>query len=224
MKYLILFLILLAGCKKPIEKKLLKSPKTSDELVLVNRSDEIYYQVPDDTITKDGWKIEYLTKNDSTKYHDIYIKASKGNITKISFHPDVLDYRGYFIPSYTLETNKYILFEHGCATNCSAVTVVPKDVSNKPIEFNWVLKYDLELSTIVYVDDITFAAERVTINAFNLNINIDKSVTFNNRCISTSSHKCIDKVVIKNKKVELTGWFNDDYGNNSIKETQTIRF
>jgi hypothetical protein len=226
MKYLIIFLILFASCKNPAEVPSNKTTPASNtlkgELLPINRSIEPFNNVHLDTITPDGWKIEYLVKNDSTKYHDIYIRISKDNTEKISRHSDALDMRPYFVPSYKMETDKYILFEHGCATDCSAVTIIPKDNKNKPIEFEFVLKYDMELSTVVFVNTKTFINDIPTISAYNLDENIEKSVTFKNRCISTSPNKCISDIAIKNKKIELTGWFYD--GDNSIKETQTIRF
>lgn len=225
MRYLIISLLFFIGCKKNEGVKYNNSSANKGETKYTLLSiDRTIQSVDQDTITKDGWKIEYLVKNDSTKSHDIYIRVSKGNIEKISKHPDALDMRSYFIPSYAFETDKYILFEHGCATDCSAITVIPKDNKDKPVEFEFVLKYDMKLSTVVFLNTKTFISDIPTISAYNLEENIEKSVTFKNRCFSTSPNKCISDIAIKSKKVELTGWFDNEYGDNSIKETKTIKF
>lgn len=74
-----------------------------------------------DTITKHGWKIEYLVKSDSTKYSDLYLKVSKEGLHSVFVAKNVLEYRRYFIPTYKSENGSNIFFTHGCATDCRAI-------------------------------------------------------------------------------------------------------
>ena len=46
-------------------------------LSCTNAEDDVGFNAHD-TITADNWKIEYLIKDDTTRYDDVYIKWSKG--------------------------------------------------------------------------------------------------------------------------------------------------
>ena len=124
------------SCKQTKSKETLKLDKTSisgtGKLIAINFSDTNYSGVASytvDTTTADGWSIQYLVKDDTTRYKDLYIVCSKGNIKSIYRADNVLEYRRYFIPEFAAETKTNIYFTHGCATDCSAILVFDKDTA-----------------------------------------------------------------------------------------------
>jgi major membrane immunogen (membrane-anchored lipoprotein) len=75
----------------------------SGKLIQIDFRDNNYMDLQPsakDTITNDGWNVRYLIKDDSTKYNDIYIECSKGNVSGLFHGENLLQYRHYFIPTF----------------------------------------------------------------------------------------------------------------------------
>jgi hypothetical protein len=114
-KVFALLSVLFIACKKPentIPANNTKIARTG-KLIPVNLNDTLYGDFRSDfkeTITSDGWKINYLVKDDSTKYKDIHIKWEKDrNVRTLNF-PSVLIMRSYFLPVFKTETKTHLFF------------------------------------------------------------------------------------------------------------------
>jgi hypothetical protein len=79
-----------------------------------------------DTLTNDGWKVNFLSSREKKFQSDAFIKYSKGCFSNIVRYEQVLSFRSYFIPDYVAETDKRLYFEHGCATSCNAISIFSK--------------------------------------------------------------------------------------------------
>jgi hypothetical protein len=187
------------------------------------KSDSVYEFVREDELTDGGWKIQYMIKNDSTRLRDIYIKIAKGNYSRLIRCPDVLEYRSSFLPYYSSETAQYLIFKHWCATDCQALTLVPKDV-NAPIQsFESVLVYDDIHQIVVYVNEKSYNGDDFTISAFKFDTGETKSAIFKNKCHSASLVSCIDSISFSSRKVTIRNWFTSEQGEDRA-ETKTILF
>jgi SanA protein len=82
-------------------------------LIPINFSDTNYTDLQSwvkDTISSSGWSINYLVKDDSTRYNDLYIRWNKGNRTGLFCDSDVLLMRRYFIPVLAGENGTHIFW------------------------------------------------------------------------------------------------------------------
>jgi len=111
------------------------------------------------TTTKSNWRIEYLVKTDSTIDKDIYIRISNSNFENIFKGEHLLEFRRYFIPTYLSETEKDIVFEHGCATDCSALTLISKNDSTLVERYSHVIDFNEERKILLHISDSTYSYE-----------------------------------------------------------------
>ena len=226
----VIFLLFIIGCDKANsilpEKQLKVAELDTEELIPIDFKDTTYQDVAmfaKDTITGDGWRIKYLVKDDSTRYTDIYIQWEKGNIKRVKNCGNVLEMRRYFIPGFVKDNQDYLFFEHGCATGCSAVLTLPKNVKDAAEDFNFILDYRIDKGQIVFIDEESFSSDTLSISATDLKKHITKTSKFKNRCSMTMENSCINTVIFKHKEIIIAGTFIDKYGNN-VKEVRSIEF
>lgn len=103
-----------------------------------------------------GWQIDYFVKKDSTLLEDIYIRISKGEFEHVYKGEYLLEYRNYFVPTYQAETTHHILLEHGCATDCSAITTLSKKKPLSSQTYHHVVYFNPEHSTLIHVTDSSY--------------------------------------------------------------------
>jgi len=230
LRVFIIFLLFSIGCDKAnsiLPQKPSKVRKRdTGELLPINFKDTIYQDVAifaKDTITGDGWKIKYLVKDDSTRYTNIYIQWEKGSINRVTNCGNVLEMRRYFIPGFVKDNQDYLFFEHGCATGCTAVLILPKNGNDAVDDFNFVLDYKVSDSQIVYVNEDSFSSNSLSITATDLIKRVTKSTLFKNRCSMTMGNSCIDTVIFNHNRILVEGTLSDKYGND-VKEVRSIEF
>lgn len=166
--YLILFIIVLA-CNRPdvmpAKESKIDTLAASREhyigtgkLIPINFNDTNYVEVglfAKDTLTKGGWQINYLVKDDSTRYKDVYIQWSKGDKKWQYKAESVLTFRRYFIPEYEGENSAGLFFTCACATDCQAVLVLSKDSKGGFNKYNDVAAYDIPFGQVLFLTENT---------------------------------------------------------------------
>jgi hypothetical protein len=180
--------------------------KGSGKLIRIDLTDKKYLDINfycKDTITKNGWKIEYLVKDDKTKYEDLYIRWSKGNQTGIFCSASTLIMRSFFIPKYEGENESHLFLRHGCSTEGEAILVLPKNTKQKGNDYSYIVDYDIQYGEIGYIPERSYSLNELEIAVVNLEKRIEKSVVFENNCYGTPEEGCIDKMKFKKNYVEI---------------------
>lgn len=230
MKYL-LYLMFFISCKNAEPERAqvasVNNNLNSETLVPVDLQDSLYGDFRSDMkefTTKDGWEVNYLVKNDSTRYRDIYIQWKKDCNIRMFSYPYVLLMRSYFLPVFEKETDTHLYFKHGCATGCTAVTALPKSSKLEAESFSFVRDYNIDFGMIVYIPERSYSLETLEIDAFDLNRNCYETVKFKKSCnVLSTPYGCIQKVIFAKNSIELYAEFEDIDGN-SIYEKQIIKF
>lgn len=213
-----------------IDTKFKDTYRGSGKLIPIDLNDKKYIDVNfycKDTLTQDGWKIEYLVKDDKTKYDDLYVKWSKGNQIGFFCCASTLLMRSYFIPKYKGENESHIFLTHGCSTNGEAILTLPKNTKQKGVDYSFVVDYDIEVGKIGYIPERSFSLNELEIEVINLKNGAKKSVTFNNICLIAPEENCIDKIKFEKKLVEITATLidkNDKMREKTIIEKHTLEF
>jgi hypothetical protein len=178
-----------------------------------------------DTITPDGWSVKYYVKDDSTKYDDVYIEWSKGNVRGVYKGESLLQFRRYFIPQYKGENAKNLFFWHGCATDCQAVLTLNKDSAIEK-DYTSVIDYNIQNGQIVYVSDYSFENEpSFQLTVADLMRDKEHSVRFKNLCMTAANKSsCVDTIIFRKDKVLLkaTLTVDDYYRNKEILEEKAV--
>jgi hypothetical protein len=231
MKYVVfILLLLLTACGQTDERILKNTSPTKNatgKLIPINFKDSMYLDVAGyahDTVTKGGWKISYLVKDDTTHYNDLYIQWEKGRVKRVYKDSDVLLMKPYFIPVLSGENKTHIFLEHACATGCSAVLVLPKDSKADVDDFEAVFGYNVALGQVVYRN--SSGEDTLSVSAIDINKSIEKSVVFKNKnrnYIFPSYSAFSDTLIFKGDKVIIDCEVNDENGKEII-ERQVIRF
>ena len=226
---LIYFLLSLLSCEegKHIKKFTIQKNQT-EQLIPVDFNDSNYNELISyaiDTLTEDGWTIKYLVKDDSTRYDDIYIKWTKGNVTGTFKAESALQFRRYFVPKYTGENKSYLFFWHGCATDCDAVLTLNKD-SAVSKDYTSIIDYNIPNGQIAYVTDKVYEDDHpFQISIVDLFKNKEHLVQFKNLCMY-AAHKesCIDTIIFSKEKViaKATLTINDQNRDKEIIEEKTV--
>jgi hypothetical protein len=210
---IVLTLLTIAACRqtatKDTSKHGSKAPSETGKLIRINFADINYDDLKlyaKDTTTVDGWSINYYVKDDSTRYKDLYIVCSKGNIKGTYRAEDVLEFRRYFVPEFEAETKTNIYFTHGCATDCSAMLVFDKDPAARFSDYTQVVKYDVSLGRILYVTDTTYQNEEKIYELALVDIAKHKThkLMFNGVCDGVDKPACVDTVIFSSNEVSVT--------------------
>jgi hypothetical protein len=181
---------------------------STEKLIPIDYLDlEHYYNLDNlNKMTADGWAINYFVKDDRTRYKDIYIECSKGNLKGIFFGEDLLEYRRYFIPEFITETDKHIYFSHGCATDCSAILVFNKDICQFR-DYVQIVDYSIENEQLVYVADNSYENEfdLYELVVVDLRRNKTYSVVYKeNICMGVFKEDCVDTIQFSPNKVLIS--------------------
>ncbi len=226
MKYVVILFLLITGCshyKNSSGKTYDASAFTgSERLIPIAANDTSYtnYFNVRDTVTRDGWKIKYMVKDDPTRYIDTYIQWEKGDVKRVYKYNNVLQFRGSFMPQTIGENDTHIFMEHWCATDCMAVLVLPKNSKDEALDIEAIIDYHPVLGQFVYreyKDNGTVAA-----TAIDLKRKKKKSVTFKNKTYSLGN-SFVENIAFEGDSIIIEGGFFDPDGE-TVKETQTIRF
>lgn len=179
-----------------------------------------------DTVTSTGWEIKYFVKNDDTRFKDVYILCQKDTVRKIHKIPNVLKYRTYFVPRFSYETAFYLYFEHGCATDCSAILTFSKR-NQSFCDFPNLVKMDWKLDLLVRVTDYARKEERklFELEIIDLARNKNHIISYENVCRGANNKIiCVeeikffyDKIIIKTILSPPQNWEEE------IKETKIIK-
>jgi len=202
----------------------------TDKLILINYSDTNYYDLAawiHDTITDDGWRINYYVKDDSTRYKDIYIQWSKGNIHGLCKREEVLDFRRYFIPVIVGENNSNIFLSHGCGTACQAILVLGKDSLPTYTDYLNIVNYNIPLGKLIYVtqNSWTHEEEYFELAIVDLKAKKEYKEKYNNLCFGKWQYKpsCIDTVIFEKNKIMIsTTLIDKNDRNKEIKDNRII--
>ncbi len=195
-----------------IKPEIKKSINLDGKLIAIDSIDfEVYPGLMDleawvkDTITPLGWKIEYLVKRDSTIEEDIYIRVSKGAFDNLFYGKRLLTYRRYFIPLFIAETKDNIITTHGCATDCSAITLISKTEKGSIQTYRHVVDFNEKHKTLVYISDSTYKYEYDIFHVGIVDIERDKSkdLILNNICTAVYKPYCIDTIIYRNAEVKI---------------------
>ena len=229
-KLFIVLLLLIFSCKEKSSSKissdLVLANLNSGELINIDFSKPEYSDLKiyaNDTITSDGWKINYLVKNDSTRLRDLYIKWSKGDNSEIFVMDDVLLMRRYFIPVLNKNNANFIYMTHGCATSCSGVLTLSKESKPKAKDFLEVIEYNTDLDQIVYTPERSYSLDTFEIAVSDLKKRIDKSVKFKNRCNLSPENGCIDSINFNEKYIDIFATLLNSETGKTIKENNRIK-
>ena len=210
--------------KELVEKKVSKG---TGQLIPINFRDSVYHDLEfyaRDTITIDGWTIEYLVKDDSTKYQDVYIQWKKGNTKGLFYGGDILLMRRYFTPILLGENNTHIFLEHGCATTCSALLALSKDSIPEARDFIYVRDYNIKNGQVVFIPERSYSLDTLEISVVDLTRQKEKSVIFENVCNLAPEEGCIDSISFNKNYVKLSATLIAKRDKpKSIKESHTVR-
>lgn len=198
------------------------------QLVEIDFSDPNYIDVQNyakDTITSDGWKIKYLVVDDSTRYNDIYIEWSKGQLKGLFCVKDVLSMRRYFIPVLKGENLTHIFMKHGCATSCSAILSLSKDSKLESRDFAYVVDFDIDTGQLVYIPERSYSLETLEVSVVNLKRHLERPVIFKNICALAPESGCIDRIFFTKDKVAISASLIDRHDQEkTLKESHTVKF
>ena len=198
--------------------------KALDGFIPIDFTDTVYADVQlhaRDTVTSDGWAIQYLVKDDSTRYNDLYIRWSKDGHQGLFQCGDVLLMRRYFIPEFTSENGDHIFLEHGCATSCSAVLALSKDPVPHGRDIFYVVDQDLSRGQFVYVPERSFSLDTLEVSVVDLTRKEEHAVVFKGHCTLAPDYGCIDSVSFGEERVVLYAKLLDDNGK-EIREEHTV--
>jgi len=171
-----------------------------------------------DTVTPDGWKIDYLVKNDSTKNKDLYIQWSKGGVKRTYRGAILLDLQSYFTPVFKTETTDYIYMK--CEVRGGdALLILPKDATTHERNFSYVVGYSTEFAQVAYISHSSYSRE-IIVEAYDLKSGKIKSAKFK-RCTVLPEGSCFLKAEFDGKHVKIFG--NTDGGENAT-EIKTLIF
>lgn len=180
-----------------------------------------YASLTKDITTPKGWEIKYFVKNDSTKDRDIYISCEKNGVKTLYFYPKVLTFRTYFLPTFSQETEEYIYFEYGCATDCGAVLVFSKKDYTFS-SFSRIIETDLKLDLLVLMTNNTYQRETelFEFEVVDLARNNNYLVSFDMICRGIYKQNCIKEVIFSKNEIIIKLVLSDKKW---TKETEQVR-
>jgi hypothetical protein len=196
----ICILFLFNSCtKKPYfnNSLLMNISETCGILVKVDYRDENYNGFRSsmgDRKTKDDWEINYLVRNDSTRYKDVFIGCSKGDLER-TFEVNGAFSHPNFMPKFIGENKDCFFFIYSCSSSCKALLIFNKKEKDFK-EYAYIVDYDIKKSLLVYTPQQE-SWEPLKLKIVDLANQKEMDVFFINRCMSSMSFKkmCIDKGV-----------------------------
>jgi hypothetical protein len=236
--FFVISTVAIFGCQDSLSDKIKDHSVESSvkmetgRLMPINSNDTNYLDVRAyayDTLTQDGWSINYFIRDDSTRYTDLYIQWSKGNIKQIYNAEDVLQLRRHFIPTFIGENKSHLFLSHGCATGCQAILTLEKAGTLKGKDFIDVVDWSVKANKVVSVSDSTLKIEPLLeLSVFDLNRNIERKVLFKNLCMAASfKPSCVDTIVFSKNLVKIRAELidkEDYYREKNVVETRSVSF
>jgi hypothetical protein len=232
---IILLILITLSCKKSNENTTSSDNKTkkidvkkSGELIPIDLTDKKYLNLIstfNDTITKNGWKIEYLVKEDKTKYKDLYIKWSKGKKVGI-FKADSAIIDKNLIPKFAEENINHLFFTHH-KNNFLGVLILPKDTKQNIKNYTSTIGYNSLYGKIIVLPENNNNSYVLKFLVIDSNSGIEKPIIFENYCAMSNKIFCFDKVVVDKNSVEITATLidkNDKLRKRSIVERRKVNF
>ncbi len=222
----LLTIFLVVSCNE--ESKRIENHTSTGKLVSLDHTDtNLCCGRPYDTTLQSGWSIQYLVKDDSTKYRDVYIKWMKDGKSGLYYGQYLLSFRTYFVPELAGENDRYIFMAHGCATSCAGLLVFSKD---KLIErdFSHIKAYNIAANKVVWLPDDDFAnvegGFKVTIS--DLTNSKDTTLAFSNLALGSYQEGYIDTVIFSKGLTKIKCTLldkNDDTRQRQIVETKAVK-
>lgn len=173
-----------------------------------------------DTVTGDGWNIEYLVKNDSTKNKNLYIQWSKDNVKRLYCGYHLLELEGHFTPDFKTETPDYIFMSYELRGD-EGLLILPKNNTMPELNFAYVVGYSVEHGQIIYIPVSSYSLDNLDIEIYNLKSSTTKSVRFSKPCSITPESGCITKVEFKDTQIRI---FSSTDGSTTTSEIKTIDY
>lgn len=219
---LIFIYVLATGCITTVEQK--KQSDKPEYGVLTSYNEKKHIQPHHernikDTLTANGWKIEYLVKNDSTKQKDLYIQWSKGNSKRVYLGRHLLELQSYFTPVFKTETGDYIFMEFEVRGG-SGILILPKN-NNPEVSFSYVVDYSAKYGQVVYIPESSYSLDHLDVEAYDLKSDKTKSVRFSYPCSVTSENECLIEARFDGKQIQISANPN---GDRNATEIKTISF
>ena len=175
-----------------------------------------------DTITSDSWKIEYLIKNDHTKYDNLYIKISKGNLNGIIKEENVLNFRKYFIPAYEGENSKYLFFTFASDTYTNGILIVDKKQPSNFKKKKILLKSDFEKGYLFFINSKN-EDDQFEIGYFNIIEGTEEEIKFKGVCLLPIKTECVKNILEEREFIEFECHLKNIDNLNHQVERKTIR-
>lgn len=169
-----------------------------------------------DTLTHDGWKIEYLVKKDSSEHKDLYIQWSKGNNKRMYLGNHLLELQSYFTPVFKTETTDYIFMEFEVRGG-NGVLILPKNNTTPEVSFSYVIGYSPEYAQVAYIPESSYSLDHLDVEVYDLESGKTKSVRFSHPCSVTPENECVTEVKFDGKQIKISANPNGDSNATEIK-------
>ena len=229
-----IFIILIIGfgCRHSNPEKKLKTSKVQfrdsmiipKDILTFSRINEDTYWIPVDTITKNKNFIKYLKTQDSCCSDNLYINWGNDSVNRIFIAQNVLQYRSYFTPELVAETNDYLILEHGCATDCSAVLFLPLNNYEKPNDVTDIISYSRKNFTVIKgLENNTGENEHEFIEAINVKTNKTKRIIFTHSGIAARQIFLVDSCNLSDNEIYIRANLYDRQKDKEIVEVLRLR-
>jgi hypothetical protein len=176
-----------------------------------------------DTLLKSGWNIQYLVKDDSRKYKDLYIQWTKDSKKGLVRFESVLELNGVSIPTFEGENDKNIFMIHACSSTCRALLILRKDSIPSYTDYLDIVDYSLKFGQILYITNKTNDDSLLQVSLVDLNKKQEYIIDFKYKCSGVFKSSYIDTVIFGLKKSIIKGNFDDESGEHKIKEQREIK-
>jgi hypothetical protein len=194
------------------------------DLKTFSRDSEDTYWIPKDTTTVHKNFIKYLITNDSCCSDNIYLNWGNDSINRIEIAQYVRQCRSYFTPYLVHETSEYLILEHGCATDCSAVLFLPLNNSEKVKSFLDIIDYNPGNYTVIKaIDNNLEENEHEFIEAVNAKTNKTKRIIFKNSGLAARLIFLVDSCNISDDEIYIRANLYDKQKDKKVVEELRLR-
>lgn len=205
----ILFLVVVATTfgQKGLPNKVGDFIKTMN-LKPLGQVDTLSKELPSNIKTNSGWNIDYyasITQNDGSTQLNVYLIMYNDSVLSSMWTP--LDFKNPEYNKYVVlkETNSFIYMTSNNKTFSDNICAVSKTKDDRLFQF-FHLQYK-DLDNNIFIESSTNSCRLSNIPIYTVtNIVSNKSVEikFNGICNAQSNKSCIDKVSLKNGKIEIS--------------------